>query len=63
MKTNCKLCGAGVQDSWEAKWKHLCKKHPGEIFSRLLPMAFNPSGVRDRGFEIGRILRERLSRG
>lgn len=62
MRVRCNLCRSRVQDTFAAKWKHILRKHPEEMFSRLLPMAFDPSIAREVGAQIGRTLREQLGR-
>jgi len=61
MKIRCTLCPSVVRDTFESKWKHILRKHPDVMFSRLLPMLCNPGEVRARGVQIGQSLRDRIA--
>lgn len=60
MKVQCRLCERKIPDTWADKWRHMLKYHPEETFSRLLPLALDPSKARDIGIQAGRLLRQRI---
>lgn len=57
-KVGCKLCGRLVGDNFQQKWRHMLKWHESEVFSNLLPMVLNPRAAYEKGFQLGRTLRD-----